>query len=176
MAHKYLDIFRDEEDFTGSVVTDDYFETMRIPMRSGRAFTGTDRSDGPGVMLINERLARRLFPGQNSVGERLVVDFGKPFRGEIVGVVSDVRIYGQTNEVPDQMYLSIRQPGAGFSATRMRLVARVQGHPTAITPQVRAVHSTRRRERGKSSLEAVGRAVAASGADGGRAARAPGTS
>jgi putative ABC transport system permease protein len=39
----------------------------------------------------------------------------------------------------DQMYFSIRQPGAGFSATQMRLVARVQGDPTAITPQVRAV-------------------------------------
>jgi putative ABC transport system permease protein len=37
------------------------------------------------------------------------------------------------------MYFSIRQPGAGFSATQMRLVARVQGDPTAITPQVRAV-------------------------------------
>jgi putative ABC transport system permease protein len=73
------------------------------------------------------------------VGERLVVDFGKPFRGEIVGVVSDVRIYGQANDVPDQMYFSIRQPGAGFSATRMRLVARVLGDPSSITPQVRAV-------------------------------------
>jgi putative ABC transport system permease protein len=54
-------------------------------------------------------------------------------------VVSDVRIYGQTSEVPDQMYFSIRQPGARFSATQRRLVARVQGEPTAITPQVRAV-------------------------------------
>lgn len=129
----------DKLNATVSVVTDDYFETMRIPMRSGRTFTGTDRADGPSVMLINEGLARRLFPGGNAVGERLVVDFGKPFRGEIVGVVSDVHLYGQTNEVPDQMYFSIRQPGAGFGATRMRLVARVQGDPTAITTQVRAV-------------------------------------
>ena len=70
-------------------------------------------------MLINEGLARRLFPGGNAVGERLVVDFGKPFRGEIVGVVSDVRLYGQANEVPDQMYFSIRQPGAGFGAATL---------------------------------------------------------
>ena len=125
---------------TVSVVTDDYFETMRIPVRNGRTFTGTDRADGAGVMLINEGLARRLFPGGNAIGERLVVDFGKPFRGEIVGVVGDVRIYGQANEVPDQMYFSIHQPGAGFgAATQVRLVARVQGDPTAITPQVRAV-------------------------------------
>jgi putative ABC transport system permease protein len=125
---------------TVSVVTDDYFETMRIPVRSGRTFTGTDRADGPGAMLINEGLARRLFPDKNAVGERLIVDFGKPFRGEIVGVVSDVRLYGQFNEVPDQMYFSIHQPGAGFgAATQVRLVARVQGDARAITPAVRAV-------------------------------------
>jgi putative ABC transport system permease protein len=124
---------------TVSVVTPDYFTAMRIPVKSGRTVTWTDRGDGPGVMLINETLARRLFAGGNAVGERLVVDFGKPFLGEIVGVVSDVRIYGQANDVPDQMYFSIRQPGAGFGATRMRLVARVRGDPSAITPEVRAV-------------------------------------
>jgi predicted lysophospholipase L1 biosynthesis ABC-type transport system permease subunit len=112
---------------------------MRIPVTRGRAFTATDRADGSGVIVINDTLARRLFPGGHAVGERLVVDFGRPFRGEIVGVVSDVRIYGQANEVPDQMYFSIRQPGAGFGATRMRLVARVRGEPSAIAPQVRAV-------------------------------------
>ncbi len=73
------------------------------------------------------------------MGQRLVVGFGKPFRGEIVGVVSDVRIYCQANIVPDQMYFPLRQAAAGFGATRMWLVARVQGNPSAITPQVRAV-------------------------------------
>jgi putative ABC transport system permease protein len=124
---------------TVAVVTDDYLETMRIGVKSGRTFTAADRADAPGVMLINEGLARRLFPGRNAVGERLVVDFGKPFRGEIIGVTSDVRVYGQANDVPDQLYFSVHQPGAGFGATRMRLVARVQGDPTAIAPQVRAV-------------------------------------
>jgi predicted permease len=124
---------------TVSVVTEDYFAAMRIPVKSGRAFTGTDGADGPGVVIINDTLARRLFPDGNAVGNRLVVDFGNPFRGEIVGVVSDVRLYGQANDVPDQLYFSIRQPGAGFGASRMRLVARVQGDPFAITPLVRAV-------------------------------------
>jgi putative ABC transport system permease protein len=123
---------------TVSIVTDDYFRTMGIAVKSGRAFIRSDRADGPGVMLINERLAERLFPARGAVGERLVVDFGKPFRAEIIGVVSDVRLFGQANEVPDQLYFSIRQPGAGFGATQMRLVARVQGAPATITPQVRA--------------------------------------
>ena len=108
----------DKLNATVSVVTDDYFTTMRIPVKSGRTFTGTDRADGPGVMLINEALARRLFPGGNAVGERLVVDFGKPFRGEIVGVVSDVRIYGQANEVPDQMYFRSASPERGSAPRR----------------------------------------------------------
>lgn len=129
----------DRMNATVSIVTDDYFTAMRIPVKRGRAFTGADGADGPGVMLVNDALARRLFPGGNAVGQRLVVDFGRPFRGEIVGVVSDVRIYGQANDAPDQMYFSIRQAAAGFGATRMRLVARVQGNPSAITPQVRAV-------------------------------------
>jgi predicted permease len=129
----------DRMNATVSVVTEDYFAAMRIPVKSGRAFTGTDGADGPGVVIINDTLARRLFPDGNAVGNRLVVDFGNPFRGEIVGVVSDVRLYGQANDVPDQLYFSIRQPGAGFGASRMRLVARVQGDPFAITPLVRAV-------------------------------------
>jgi predicted permease len=128
----------DKMNATVSIVTDDYFTAMRIPVKSGRTFTDMDRT-GPGVMLINDALARRLFPGGDAVGQHLVVDFGKPFRGQIVGVVSDVRIYGQANEVPDQMYFSSRQPAAGFGAPRMRLVARVQGDPSAITPEVRAI-------------------------------------
>jgi putative ABC transport system permease protein len=129
----------DRMNATVSLVTDDYFETMRIPVRSGRTFSRTDRSDGPGVIVINERLARRLFPDRSALGERLVVDFGKPFRGEIVGVVGDVRLYGQANDVPDLMYFSIQQPGAGFgAATQLRLVARVRDEALSIAPAVRA--------------------------------------
>ena len=119
-----------------SLVTDDYFEAMRIAVKGGRTFTRADGAGGPGAVVINEGLARRLFPGGSALGERLVVDFGDPFVGEIVGVVEDVRTYGRANEAPDQMYFSLRQP-AGWVGT-MRLVARVRGDEMAIAPQVRA--------------------------------------
>jgi putative ABC transport system permease protein len=68
------------------------------------------------------------------------VDFGKPFHGEIIGVVNDVRLYGQVNDVPDEMYFSSRQPSAGFGpAARMRLAARVSGDPASITATVRGI-------------------------------------
>lgn len=121
-----------------SVVTDDYFKTMRMAVKGGRTFTRADRADGPGVMVINEGLARRLFPGGKAVGERLIVDFGTPFAGEIVGVVNDVRTLGQANPAPDTMYFLLRQPAAGWVFST-RLVARVSADETAIAPHVRAV-------------------------------------
>jgi putative ABC transport system permease protein len=128
----------DKMNATISSVTDDYFATMRIRLAAGRGFGAVDRADGLGVTVISEALARRLFPGQSALGRRLVVDFGKPFTAEIVGVVADVRVYGQSNDAPDLMYFSIRQPGAGFGGWTMNLAARVRGSPASITPQLRA--------------------------------------
>ena len=125
-----------------STVTDDYFSTMRTPLLSGRVFNPSDRGRDAGVTVISQALARRLFPNGSAIGERLVVDFGKPFTAEIIGVVADVRIYGQANDAPDLMYFTYRQPNAGFGIGVMNLAARVRGDPDAIAPQVRAALHT----------------------------------
>jgi ABC-type antimicrobial peptide transport system permease subunit len=90
------------------------------------------------VTVISRGLAARLFPGTTAIGKRLVVDFGKPFIGEIVGVVADVRVYGQASDAPDLMYFTDGQPNAGFGTGVMNLTARVRGDPAMIAPQVRA--------------------------------------
>ena len=128
----------DRMNATVSSVTDEYFATMRIALVAGRSFGAVDTPNGPGVTVINDALARRLFPGQSALGRRLVVDFGSPFTAEIIGVVADVRIYGQANDAPDLMYFSNRQPGAGFGTSTMNLAARVRGNPASITPQLRS--------------------------------------
>jgi putative ABC transport system permease protein len=128
----------DKMNATVSTVTDDYFTTMRVPIVAGRAFTIADKA-GPGVTLISDALARRLFPGQSAIGRRLVVDFGTPFTAEIVGIVGDVRVYGQANDAPELMYFSNRQPGAGFGTIAMNLTARVRASPMSIAPQLRSV-------------------------------------
>lgn len=127
---------------TISTVTDDYFTTMRIPLVTGRTFDATDRGDGAGVTVISEGMAKRLFAGTTPVGKRLVVDFGKPFVAEIIGVVADVRIYGQANDAPDLMYFVSSQPSAGFGTSVMNLTARVRGDPAAFVTQVRAALRT----------------------------------
>ena len=128
----------DKMNATVSSVTEDYFTTMRIPVIAGRAFTAADRGDGAGVMIVSNALARRLFPGASALGKRLVVDFGKPFVGEIVGVVGDVRVYGQANDAPEMMYFARRQPNAGWGMGSGNMATRVRGDPDAIAPQLRA--------------------------------------
>jgi len=127
----------DKMNATVSSVTEDYFTTMRIPLISGRVFNASDRA-GAGVMIVSDALARRLFPGASALGKRLVVDFGKPFVGEIVGVVGDVRIYGQANDAPEVMYFASRQPNAGWGMGFGNLATRVRGDPEAVASQLRA--------------------------------------
>ena len=124
---------------TVSTVTEDYFTTMRIPVVAGRTFGPTDRGDGNGVTVINDGLAKRLFGSAGAIGKRLVVDFGKPFTAEIIGIVADVRVYGQANDAPDLMYFVDTQPNAGFGTGTMNLAARVRGDPAVFVAPFRSV-------------------------------------
>ena len=133
----------DKMNATVSTVTDDYFATMRIPVVTGRVFAATDRGDGAGVTVINQGLATRLFGSTSPLGRRLVVDFGKPFVAEIIGVVADVRIYGQATDAPDLMYFFSGQPAAAFGPVMaMNVALRVRGKPATFVAQTRAaLHS-----------------------------------
>ena len=73
------------------VVAGDYFRVMGIPVRRGRAFAPTDRADSPSVAVVNESLARLLWPGVDPVGSR--VSFVGPSGPwlQVVGVVGDTR-------------------------------------------------------------------------------------
>nr|HRC84491.1 ABC transporter permease [Thermoanaerobaculia bacterium] len=93
-----------------------YFETVGVPLLSGRALAVTDAAGSLPVALINQALARRYFPGQNPVGERLFVDaqFGPVGRvpagwKQIVGVVGDFRRTSLTGEAGPEIYLPYTQ-------------------------------------------------------------------
>ncbi|HEX7957554.1 MAG TPA: ABC transporter permease, partial [Pyrinomonadaceae bacterium] len=69
-----------------------YFETMGTPLVRGRDFADADREGAPPVAVVNETLARRVFPGEDPLGKRLTVDYmERRLSLEIVGVVGDVR-------------------------------------------------------------------------------------
>jgi len=85
-----------------------YLRTMGIPLRRGRDIQETDSAGAPFVVLVNETLARMLWPGQDPIGRRVV--FGKDLV-PVVGVVGDVHQSGLDVPPQPEFYLSALQAG-----------------------------------------------------------------
>jgi putative ABC transport system permease protein len=120
-----------------------YFETFRIPLVRGRIFDETDRADSPEVIVVNETLANRLWPGQDPVGKRLKQGWPEnegpfnPWR-EIVGVVGDVKQFGLGEDVSMQTYIPLGQ--AGSEIWDVQVALRTATDPSAqIEPVKRAL-------------------------------------
>jgi putative ABC transport system permease protein len=75
-----------------SIVTTDYFQTMKIPILRGRAFTRDEDEQGKPVVLIDEGLARRFWPNQEALGKHIAYD--SPTWHEVIGIVPAVKTYG----------------------------------------------------------------------------------
>jgi predicted permease len=113
------------------VVSDGYFEAAGIPLRAGRVFTAADRVSSEPVVVVNETLARVLWPGQDAVGQMMTQDGGR----RVVGVVGDVRHRALEESGGSEMYLPLRQTG-DYSA--VYLVVRTVLPPAALASSVRA--------------------------------------
>jgi putative ABC transport system permease protein len=87
-------------------ISPDYFQTMGIQLRAGRAFTTEDRAGTPKVVAINETLARRFFTNENPIGKRLLM--GQTPQ-TIVGVAPDVYDLGLDQEVHPEVYFPYMQ-------------------------------------------------------------------
>jgi predicted permease len=114
------------------VVSDGYFEALGIQLKSGREFTESDRAASEPVVMVNETLARTLWPGQDAVGKMMTQDGGR----RVVGVVADVHHGGPERLGGSEMYLPMRQTG-DFSA--MRLVVRTALPPESLAAGIRMV-------------------------------------
>lgn len=112
------------------MVTPDYFLTLGIPVRRGRAFAPTDGPEAPQVVIVNERLAARLWPGQDPVGRKVVVDYSTSgtYPYEVVGVVGDVRFRGPRSEPRSEIYL----PHAQRPYLVLNVAVKTAGDPTAV--------------------------------------------
>jgi putative ABC transport system permease protein len=80
-----------------------WFETMRVPMKMGRAFSDSDNAQAPRVVIINEALARRFWPNENPVGKHIIV--GRGTESEVVGVAGNVKNNGLAVDSEPQLYL-----------------------------------------------------------------------
>jgi putative ABC transport system permease protein len=125
-------------------VSPDYFETMGIRLMRGRLFTSADTPESAPVVIINETLARRIWPNEDTIGKRIKFGFpededqeDKPWR-EVVGVVNDVKMDGVDRAFSLQAYL----PYSQMPNQSLGLVVRAGRNPAALASAVEeAIHT-----------------------------------
>jgi predicted permease len=115
------------------IVSDGYFQSMGIPLREGRDITERDTPETEQVMVINQTMAQRLFPGQSALG-REVRGCGPKF-ARVIGVVGDVRHLALEQGAGLEMYFSIRQCNG---ASSVDLVTRTKTPPAELASALRA--------------------------------------
>jgi predicted permease len=117
-------------------VSPGYFQTLRIPLLSGRDFTEHDRVDTPGVVILSNSTAKKLFPNENPIGHQMLfgTDNGNGLQAEVIGVVGDVRSLqlSKTNDV--EFY----RPWSQRSFSGFNLIVRSATKPEATATIVRA--------------------------------------
>jgi len=114
-------------------ITPDYLQTLQIPLKAGRTFTEQDTAQSTKVAIINETMARRLWPGENPIGRRFIVWYDEKFYREVVGVVGDTKS-SLDKEAEFQMYGPLAQDPNWGSVT---LAVRTTGEPAALAGSVR---------------------------------------
>ena len=114
-------------------VLPNFFEMMRIPVRAGRALDASDTREIPTAAVVNETMARALWPRTSALGQR----FRAPNGGirTVVGIAADVREAGLARPAVPTFYDSIRQVPASSQA----LIIRTDGDPRALVPSIRRV-------------------------------------
>ncbi len=118
------------------IVSPSYLSTVRVPLKAGRGFTDQDTRDNTFVAVVNETLARTMWPGENPIGKRFACcEAGPkgrmdPVWHQVVGVVGDVRAQGLDRQVQPEFYIPMAQmpPSAwDWIGRTMDLVVRTRG-------------------------------------------------
>jgi len=93
-------------------VTPDYFRAMSVSLKAGRFFSESDAGEAPKVVIVDELLARRDWPGEDAVGKRILIGGTGGDSAEVIGVVGHVRYAALEEEGEPQLYLPVFQdPG-----------------------------------------------------------------
>ena len=134
--------------FTGfagwTFVAPEYFNVLRIPVIRGRDFTDRDTAGAPGVVIINQEMAKRFWPTGDPLNDQLIIGKGmrreydqEPLR-QIVGIVGNVRDTGLTRPARPAMYVPMAQEPDGVTTLNVRLLPIVWMVRTATPPLVAA--------------------------------------
>ena len=119
-------------------VTPTYGDVLGLRVRNGRFLAASDGVDAPRVVVVNETLASRHFPGHDPIGQQLRLGRDSTELWTIVGVVGDVKNFEPTDRPEPQVYVSIAQRSRRF----MTVTVRTAGDADALASTVRASVAT----------------------------------
>jgi len=128
------------------IITPNFFNTLRIPMVSGRDFAATDTSTSTRVVIVDQGFAAKFFPGENPIGKHIkpgISDGVHPeAMSEIIGVVGNVKGGSLTTDARPTYYLPLSQCGVSAPS----LVLRTNGDPTMLITPVRTLIASMNRD------------------------------
>jgi putative ABC transport system permease protein len=117
-------------------VTSDYFRVLETPLIKGRLFTEADTTEAPGVIVINQAMAKKYWPGEEAVGKRINFNDSDPAKIKwitVVGVVADIRHRGLDAEAKPEYYV----PHPQLAYRGMILAVRSPLEPSALVRSIR---------------------------------------
>jgi predicted permease len=119
------------------VSTPGFFAALDIPIRQGRDFTWRDNSSAPNVVVINEVLAKRLFPDQDPIGRRIITGIQSIPR-EVVGVFANLRSENLSQAAAEEMFYPAMQVDGAF----LTIIVRSPRPAGSLRPElVNAIHA-----------------------------------
>jgi putative ABC transport system permease protein len=122
----------DQQTAQARTVAGEYFRAMQMRTLEGRTFDAGDTAASRNVIVINDAFVREFFPGEKAIGRVLVVDFGRPFRAEIIGVVAGARQALGRRPQPEYYVWNEQSP-----AYTLNLAVRTSGDPASLASAVR---------------------------------------
>jgi putative ABC transport system permease protein len=118
------------------IIEPGYLKAIGIPLLRGRGLSESDGAASPAVVLISQTMARQLFPGEEPVGQRVMIAWWHPdLQPEIVGVVGDVHVSTLEGDLKPMIYYPATQSPTGG----MTLVIRHSGSVASVAAEVRSV-------------------------------------
>jgi putative ABC transport system permease protein len=119
-------------------VTTGYFNAIGVQLIAGRPFTSVDKEGAPLVVIVNDTMARRYWPGESALGKRVTFS-GTPEWREVIGVVRDIRHWGLDQPVNPELYLPQAQFPASFMTFTLATTVEPSSIATAVRDQLRAI-------------------------------------
>ena len=138
-----------------------YHEAMGIRILEGRGFTEQDREGAPGVVIINEAMSRKLFPGEKTIGKRLQLGTNTPPL-EIVGIAANIKHHDLTEDpLPHFDLPGLQRKSGSYTNIVLRTHGRASDSVAAVRDEIRSIDPSLPVSNVKTMSEQIGNALSA---------------